>query len=192
MKKTVKIIERIITIILVVNVIIMTFLVISSKLSKGETQIFGYQLKTVLSGSMEPTFLTGSVIAIKSLNSDESGTLKKGDIITFQTNEKILVTHRIIGVTTNDKNVLYETKGDNNKTADLVPVPSEDVLAKYSGYTIPYVGYIIDFAQSKNGSALLLIGPGIILLGYAIFTLFQIIGGNEEKKQSIDTKENTV
>ncbi len=170
----------------------MTFLVISSKLSKGETQIFGYQLKTVLSGSMEPTFLTGSVIAIKSLNSDESGTLKKGDIITFQTNEKILVTHRIIGVTTNDKNVLYETKGDNNKTADLVPVPSEDVLAKYSGYTIPYVGYIIDFAQSKNGSALLLIGPGIILLGYAIFTLFQIIGGNEEKKQSIDTKENTV
>ena len=43
----------------------MTFVVISSKASGGEPQVFGYQLKTVLSGSMEPAFNTGSIIAVK-------------------------------------------------------------------------------------------------------------------------------
>lgn len=31
----------------------------------GEPQVFGYQLKTVLSGSMEPEIKTGSIIAVK-------------------------------------------------------------------------------------------------------------------------------
>lgn len=153
----------------------MAFLVISSKASGGEPQAFGYQLKTVLSGSMEPTFKTGSVIAVKPLDNRGKTTLKKDDVITFQESEGILVTHRIIGVTNSGENVMYETKGDNNNVADTEPVLSENVVAQYVGFTIPYIGYFIDFAQSKEGGAILLIIPGVLLLGYAAFSILQAL-----------------
>ena len=58
---------------------------------------------------------------------------------------------------------MYETKGDNNNAADTEPVLSENVVAQYADFTIPYIGYFIDFAQSKEGGAILLIGPGMLL-----------------------------
>jgi signal peptidase len=170
----------------------MAFLVISSKASKGETQLFGYQLKTVLSGSMEPTFLTGSIIGVKPLNSEARSKLKKDDIITFKTNEGILVTHRIIGVTESGPNVLYETKGDNNNASDKDPVISDNVVAIYSGFTMPYIGYFINFAQSKEGSALLLIGPGILLLGYAAFIIYRGLKELDVKTENLEKKEDIV
>lgn len=191
LKKALKIISNIITAILFINLILMAFLVVSSKASGGEPQAFGYQLKTVLSGSMEPTFQTGSVIAVKPLSSEESRALKKDDVITFQASEEKLITHRIIGVSSSGDHVMYETKGDNNKTADMEPVLSENVRAIYTGFTIPYVGYFIDFAQSKEGSAILLIVPGILLLGYSAFTIFQALRELDPKDNNTDTKEKT-
>lgn len=191
LKKTIKILSNIITAVLFINLILMAFLVVSSKASGGEPQAFGYQLKKVLSGSMEPAFQTGSVIAVKPLDSKERTTLRKGDVITFQASEDKLITHRIIGVTTSGDHVMYETKGDNNKTADMEPVLSENVRAIYTGFTIPYVGYFIDFAQSKEGSAILLIGPGLLLLGYAAFSIFQAIREIEPKSKNRDSEEKT-
>ncbi|WP_066070094.1 signal peptidase I SipW [Neobacillus soli] len=192
MKKILKVISNIITVVLFLNLILMAFLVISSKASKGEAQVFGYQLKTVLSGSMEPTFLTGSIIGVKPLNSKERNVLKKDDVITFKTKEGILVTHRIIGVTTSGPNVLYKTKGDNNDGPDIDPILSENVVAIYSGFTIPYIGYFIDFAQSKKGSALLLIGPGILLLGFAAFNIYFGLKEIDRKTKNVVTKEDIV
>ncbi|MBG9449548.1 signal peptidase [Cytobacillus firmus] len=191
MKKALKIISNIITAVLFINLILMAFLVVSSKASGGEPQAFGYQLKTVLSGSMEPTFQTGSVIAVKPLNSEESKSLKKDDVITFQASEEKLITHRVIGVSSSGNHVMYETKGDNNKTADMEPVLSDNVRAIYTGFTIPYVGYFIDFAQSKEGSAILLIGPGLLLLGYAAFSIFQAIREIDPKRNKADSEEKT-
>jgi signal peptidase I len=191
LKKALKIISNIITAVLFINLILMAFLVVSSKASGGEPQAFGYQLKTVLSGSMEPTFQTGSVIAVKPLSSEESKALKKNDVITFQASEEKLITHRVIGVSSSGDHVMYETKGDNNKTADMEPVLSENVRAVYTGFTIPYVGYFIDFAQSKEGSAILLIGPGLLLLGYAAFSIFQAIREIDPKSSKADSEEKT-
>lgn len=192
MKKILKVVSNLITFVLFLNLVLMAFLVISSKASKGETQLFGYQLKTVLSGSMEPTFLTGSIIGVKPLNSEARSKLKKDDIITFKTNEGILVTHRIIGVTESGPNVLYETKGDNNNASDKDPVISDNVVAIYSGFTMPYIGYFINFAQSKEGSALLLIGPGILLLGYAAFIIYRGLKELDVKTENLEKKEDIV
>jgi len=170
----------------------MAFLVVSSKASKGEAKIFGYQLKTVLSGSMEPTFLTGSIIGVKPLSSEERNTLKKDDVITFKSNEEILVTHRIIGVTKSGQNVLYETQGDNNDAPDNDLVLSENVVAIYSGFTLPYIGYLINFAQSREGSAILLIGPGLLLLGYAAFVIYRGFREIDKKIKNIEDKEDAV
>lgn len=184
-------ISSIITFLLFINLILMAFLVVSSKASGGEPQAFGYQLKTVLSGSMEPTFKTGSIIIVKPLDMKEKTQLKKGDIITFKVGPDKLITHRISSVNKSGEHVLYETKGDNNKRKDLDPVLSDNVVAKYSGFTIPYVGYFIDFSKSKEGSAILLIVPGILLLGYAGVSIYQAIRAIDTKSKDTDPTEKT-
>ncbi|MED3550884.1 signal peptidase I SipW [Cytobacillus praedii] len=190
-RKARKILSSILTAILFINLVVMAILVISSKASGGEPQIFGYQLKSVLSGSMEPTFLTGSIIAVQPLEGEEKRSLKEGDVITFIDSEERLITHRVIGIKTSGEHVMYETKGDNNNAGDIDPVLSDNVQAIYSGFTIPYVGYFIDFAQSKEGSAILLITPGLLLLVYAAFSIYQGLKelDPQKKKTDSDTEE---
>lgn len=184
-----KIISNIITAVLFINLIIMSFLVISSKASGGEPKVFGYQLKTVLSGSMEPTFKTGSVIAVKPLSMEEKQNLKKGEIVTFMMDGNKLVTHRIHDVRTVGVQVLYVTKGDNNKTADIDSVLADNVVAQYTGFTVPYLGYFNGFTQSKEGSALLLIGPGLLFLAYAGYNIFKGFKEIEPKKEKTESEE---
>ncbi|MFS0783743.1 signal peptidase I SipW [Bacillus sp. 1P06AnD] len=173
MKKTMKIISNIISVLLVIVLLCMIFIVVSTKASGGEPQAFGYKLKTVLSGSMEPEFMTGSIIAVQDVKDKKN--LKKGDVITFMKDEKNLVTHRIVEVMKNGEQVLYKTKGDNNKVADTELVQSSNVVAEYSGFTVPYLGYFLDFAKSPKGTAILLIGPGVLLLGYSVMTIIQAV-----------------
>lgn len=166
--------------ILFLTLLFILFVVISSKASGGEPQFLGYQLKTVLSGSMEPGIKTGSIIVVKS--AEDKTQFKKGDVITFKADETMIVTHRIIEVNKTSKDVIYKTKGDNNNTADLEPVLSQNVIAKYTGLTIPYIGYFLNFSQSKMGSALLLILPGFLLLGYSVITIWRAIAQIDERK----------
>lgn len=176
------------TVLLFLLLISMTFFVISSKASGGEPEIFGYQLKTVLSGSMDPGIKTGSVIAVK-----PGGDMKRfqpGDVITFQEEDGKLITHRVTEVVDSGGNIMYRTKGDNNDAEDLNPVLSENVVAEYTGFTIPYLGYFINFSQSQNGAFLLLI-PGVILLGYAAITIWRAIKELDVPKEKSVKEENS-
>ncbi|MEH7176565.1 signal peptidase I SipW [Neobacillus vireti] len=180
-KKVWKITSNIITGILFLLLIFMIFVVVSSKASGGEPNFLGYQLKTVLSGSMEPTFMTGSIIAVKPV--ENALNLKKDDIVTFKESEDKLITHRIIDVNKIDDQTLYITKGDNNHSKDSNPIIAQNVIAKYSGFTIPYVGYFLDYAKSKNGTALLLILPGLLLLAYSGISIFKALKEIDKGKQ---------
>ena len=178
-------ISSIVSSILMVLLISVASIVVITKISGGEPQLFGYQLKTVLSGSMEPGIQTGSIIAVKQAVAKTS--FKKGDVITFQEEENILITHRITEVVKSGDSVLYRTKGDNNNAEDMNPVMSDNVVAEYTGFTVPYVGYFINFTQSKNGAFLLLI-PGFLLLLYSGFTIWRALGEIElspKKKPNI-------
>ncbi|OIK11412.1 signal peptidase I [Bacillus sp. MUM 13] len=188
MKKLIKFLSNALTFVLAALLILMAFFVVSSKASGGTPQAFGYQLKSVLSGSMEPTFLTGSVIAVKPLKAAEKTQLKKGDIITFQAGEDKTITHRIQKVIKSGANVSYQTKGDNNNAADLEPVLSANVVDKYNGFTIPYAGYFMNYASSKTGSALLMIIPGLLLLAYAAVSILKALKEIDPKKNEDKTK----
>ncbi|MGD7022840.1 signal peptidase I SipW [Rossellomorea vietnamensis] len=170
----------------------MIVIVMSSRASGGEPELFGYQLKTVLSGSMEPTFKTGSVIVVKKVEDQKS--LLKNDVITFKQDETNIVTHRIIEVVKQGDNVFYRTQGDNNKAPDSNPVLSENVVASYSGITVPFIGYFLKWMSSPLGTGILLIGPGLLLLGYAGWTIRQAIREIEEKVKtaSVDGSEKIV
>ncbi|MEH7121931.1 signal peptidase I [Bacillus sp. JJ1503] len=173
MKKVMKGLSNAVTILLFLLLILMAMLVISSKASGGEPQILGYQLKNVLSGSMEPTFKTGSIIAVKP--GGDTTRFKKDDVITYMEDEQKIVTHRVIDVVKSGDHVMYQTKGDNNEHPDSNLVLSDNVVGEYTGFSIPYIGYFIDFAKSKAGTATLLIGPGVILLLYSAISIFKAL-----------------
>lgn len=187
MRAVKKIISTAVTTLLFIVLLLMIVMVVSAKASGGEPQFFGYQLKTVLSGSMEPGIDTGSIIAVKP--GGDMKRFEKNDVITFKMDETSLVTHRVIDVTKNGDQVLYKTKGDNNKTADTNPVIAENVVAEYSGFTLPYAGYFINYSKSKEGSALLLILPGILLIGYSGVTIWKAIARLEDPKKVAEAEK---
>ena len=181
-RKIMKWVNRIVTSILMVLLIGVALLVLSTKLSGGDPEVFGYKLKTVLSGSMEPGIQTGSVIAVKTIT--DGSNFKEGDVITFMEEEDKLITHRITAISTTEGGVLYTTKGDNNNAADRNPVLAENVVGLYSGFTIPLVGYLVNFSQSQNGSIVFLILPGVIMLGYAALTIWRALKELEDKDKT--------
>ncbi|WP_175990144.1 signal peptidase I SipW [Bacillus sp. Marseille-Q1617] len=186
-KKVLKITSNLITTFLFLILLFMIFVVISSKASGGEPQFLGYQLKTVLSGSMEPTFKTGSIIAVKPV--EEPAALKKGDVVTFLQQDNTIVTHRIAEVIKSGENTMFQTKGDNNKDMDTQPVLAQNIVAKYTGFTIPFLGYFIDFAKSSKGTAILLIVPGVLLLGYSGFTIVSALRELDKSHVTTDSKK---
>jgi|SRR5699024_610728 len=170
MKKLSNIFNTTLTILIYIILLFIIILIFSSKLTSGDTNLFGYQLKSVLSGSMEPNIKTGSIIAI---NSDiDKKKLTEGDVITFSGDNNSVVTHRIAEIPKDDKQ--YITKGDANNANDLNPVPPENVIGKYTGFTIPFVGYLLGFTSSDFGIILFLIIPGIILTSYSVVVFWRV------------------
>ena len=71
MKTMLKVFKKIMSVLTVLVILTLAVVVIAVKASGGEPTILGYQFKTVLSGSMEPTFQTGSIITIKLTEKDQ-------------------------------------------------------------------------------------------------------------------------
>lgn len=132
----------------------------------GTPNFFGYQLKAVQSGSMEPEFTTGSLIIIKPMTN--KGKLVEGNIITYQIEGQQTVTHRIVEVLTHGDMTMYRTKGDRNATADLFLVPPEKVVGVYTGIHIPYVGFVSSSFPLQRGFSLILIISGLLLVACAV------------------------
>lgn len=132
--------------------------------------VFGYKPLVVLTGSMEPTFKTGSIIYYKHVNQNE---LKEGDIITFKMGDYI-VSHRINKI----DNGLYETKGDANNTVDANKITYNDIVGKDLNINIPYLGYYVKFFKDNM----------YILVIIAIILVTEFILGNINKQKKV--KEN--
>lgn len=188
MKLLIRWINHLITFSLFAILLLIAFLVISTRASGGEPSIFGYQLKIVLSGSMEPEIKTGSIIAVKPV--EEKTTFKQNDIITFVNSNNQIVTHRIVDVIGNGEYIQYVTKGDNNEHPDVEPVLAQNVIAEYSGLTIPYLGYFIEFAKSQKGAVFLFIVPGILLLIYAAFQIWSGLKAIDVHSRKLSEKKD--
>ena len=97
-------------------------------------------LQTVMSGIMQPTIPTGSLVIVKKTPFEKVTT---GDIVTFSQGPSY-VTHRVIGV--EPTHVI--TQGDNNNTADSEPVKS--ILGKVV-FHLPKLGHWLMVSQTKQG-----------------------------------------
>jgi len=167
--------------ILIILLISVALIVLPAKITGEVPEVFGYQLKTVLSGSMEPEIKTGSIIAVQSVTEEEKNSFTKGDVITFVEEDHTLITHRITEVKETKSDVLYTTKGDNNNAEDKNPVLAENVVGVYAGFTVPLAGYLIHFLQSPNGIIIFLIVPGFLILCYSIFNIWRVLSKVEKE-----------
>lgn len=152
MKKSLKIIYYIIlgAIIFVALLLIISVFPITGNIKTME----------VLSGSMEPAIHTGSVIVVKPVSA-----YKVGDVISFGPNTKTQVstTHRIAEMKVVSGEMVYKTKGDANNSEDTKEVFAKDIIGKVY-FSIPYLGFIIDFVKKPIGLMLVIVIPAVIIV----------------------------
>ncbi len=96
---------------------------------------------SVSSESMIPTLNVGDYIVIKYEPFNE---LKVGDIIVFHSpiNPNDIIVHRINDTKIYIGQEVLITKGDNNLYPDPWYVEQEHYIGKYTGFKIPYLGYL--------------------------------------------------
>ncbi len=136
--------------------------------------IFGLRGYTVLSGSMEPTYKTGSVIYVKSVSPSE---LKADDVITFYTANGAVATHRVVELVEDGGITKYRTKGDANENVDGSLVAPEKVIGT-PVFSIPYLGFVLSYIQSPPGLYVAIaVGAALLLFVFVPGLIFD----NEKK-----------
>jgi len=92
--------------------------------------------RVIISGSMEPTIRTGSMVIV--IPQDD---YEQGEIIAFIDPTIGRNVHRIVGVASRDGVTYFITRGDAAERPDRIPVPIDKVEGKVV-MIFPYLGYI--------------------------------------------------
>lgn len=177
MAKTLKKIWNILT------TVIVGLLVALAVLLAG-VRLLGFQVFTVLSGSMEPAYQVGSLIYVREV---DPFTLDSGDVITFMLSEETVATHRIVGVVPDESDpsvIRFRTKGDANNAEDGSLVHYKNVIGT-PVFTIPYLGYFANYIQTPPGSYVAISGGALLMILLFLPDLF----GKEEAKAAETQKE---
>lgn len=127
------------------------------------------QVKIVQSGSMEPVLHTGSIVVIH-----PEASYAVGDIVTFgaDTPAHAPTTHRILSARTEGSQLYFTTKGDANEDADSAEAPASSVIGRVL-FTVPYLGYLIDFARKPVGFVLLVVVPAALIVLYEAWSIIE-------------------
>lgn len=186
MKKGLNIIVNGIFIVVLVLIVIVAGYLVKSKIDGGQPQVAGHKIFIVLSDSMHPVFDTGSVVVVK--NVDQTN-IPVGSIITFENpdNQKMLITHRVAGIKKDQGQIRYITKGDANNAVDKTPVLSDKVIGEVQ-FSVPYAGYLFNFADSKKGLLVLVLLPGSLLIALEVRNIFlylQEYEDDEKRKKAV-------
>lgn len=133
-------------------------------------RLFGCQIYTVVSGSMEPAIPTGSIVYVKSVEASE---IDKDEVIAFYSDSDTgaIITHRVV------KNQVvsgqFITKGDANEKEDVTPVDYDRLIGKVV-FSMPILGSILASIAEPTGKI-----AAVCLIIAAV--LFRIVGEKLEK-----------
>ena len=159
-------IGTILCIVLVPILVINCTLIVKSVTNKDEVpNIGGVFPLIVLTDSMYPAIESGDLIICKTIEGNE---VQNNDVIAFfdpAGNGSSIVTHRVIEVISQDGDLLFRTRGDNNNTEDKLFVPEENLVGIYQS-RIPGAGHIAMFMQSTNGLLLCVVLPIVLIVAY--------------------------
>ena len=214
MKKIWKTFSSVIMYIFLILCIFTVFITVSARrATDGAAEIFGYQMRIVVSDSMakcEHTDVSDfdvksipvrSMVFVKTMPKDKDKhddwyrDLEVGDVLTFRyvytTQETI--THRVISI--NEKETggfTIELKGDNTGSEDGALVQTIDtsvpnnmnyVIGKVTGQSY-LIGLIISFLMTPLGMVLVIMIPCFIIILLEVLKIINMF--NESKKQRED------
>lgn len=100
--------------------------------------VLKYQSMVIGSNSMLPYMERGDVILLERLKGEGKRELKKGEILVFRYDNKI-ISHRITRVIKRGGSVYYKTKGDNNDQEDNTVIREDSIIGKVV-VRIKYIG----------------------------------------------------
>ena len=171
----------------VVSTVLVVLIVLCAVFLMG-SRLLGYEVYTIISGSMEPTYMVGDLVYVDRIytkdinaiqNKEErsaaiqekiaavqaevdSGDLKVGDAISFVLNENLVVaTHTVVEI--DEENHKIYTKGDANDIVDGDPVLYENVIGVVE-FSLPMLGYVSDFIQNPPGTYITIAAGAVLII----------------------------
>jgi len=143
-----------------------------------------HPLLAVASGSMEPVLYKGDLILVQGVqNACEIHAAPKdanppGDIIIFRkpTDPSELIVHRAVEkINGTDGSCSFTTQGDNNPGSDWWTVRESDIVGKYTGAKVPWLGYIALFFEPLQ------VKVAFILLWIILLIILELVPPSRKK-----------
>ena len=137
-------------------------------------RMIGYNIYTVVSGSMEPAIPVGSLVYINNMAPED---VQENEVIAFYgaTDGSSIITHRVVTNST----VMGEfiTKGDANEEKDMNPIPYSHFIGKVV-LTVPKVGGIAQTFTSTTGK---IAAACMIALAVVLHIIAAVVGTRGEQ-----------
>lgn len=176
---TVKKVWNVISTVLVALVVLLALLLVGAR-------VFGLRVYTVLSGSMEPTYHTGSLIYVRKV---DPYTIEEGQPITFMLDENTVATHRVVGIVPDEEDptvIRFRTKGDANDAEDGTLVHYKNVVGT-PVFTIPYLGYFSNWITHAPGKYIAITAAVVFLI--LLFLPDMLKKADEADKKAAERKQ---
>ncbi|MBQ9151274.1 MAG: signal peptidase I [Clostridia bacterium] len=201
-KKSRKVLNTVINVILIIAIVvavIATYVSFVSTSGNGVPNIFGLRLLSIQTDSMYPTIDPGDLVIateVKDLSAlrpritdkdDPTKVIYEGDIITYWTvinGERVLNTHRIVGIYDGGGYLIFQTKGDNNTLEDPLTVHESEVVGQYKAQ-IPGVGKVFDYLQTSTGFLIVVVIPVFLFFLFHLVQFFRVLFEYQNVKNRI-------
>ncbi len=118
--------------------------VILSALPLTVPRLMGYEIYTVVSGSMEPTLPVDSLVYVEPADPAE---IQPGEIVAFW-RDGTVVTHRVVENRREENSLV--TRGDANDMEDMDPVSYLNLIGRVK-YHVPGLGMLMLYYVSAEG-----------------------------------------
>ena len=176
LKKVIKMSMNISFYVIIISLILFAVANMRIKKENNIANIFGYGFLSVQSNSMlgelDDSFEKGDMIFVKLLDETDRENLSIGDIVTYyDMSIRAFNTHRIVKVNLEEDYVItqadYNPVSQSANTSPDQPITFDQVIAVYDGH-VAKLGTTLDYVQSPNGFAVVVILPVLIILFYEI------------------------
>ena len=169
----------------------------SKKDIDGATNIFNYQLRLVITDSMDKCSETNvskykiksipknSLVLIKKIKDNDYKKIKEGDVLTFRYlyTEQVTITHRVKSIVEKDTGgYIIELVGDNKtgesellvQTIDTSIEESPNYIIGEVVYTSIIIGFILNMLKSSLGIVFIIIIPSFIIILLEVIKIINV------------------
>ncbi len=122
----------------------------------------GYHNVTVTGGSMGSALPSGSVAVTRTIDFRD---VHVGDVVAFQhSGSATTVVHRVVAINETDDGRVAVTRGDANGADDADGLSLQNGRGDRVAYYVPWIGYVLVFAQSPAGIVVMIAAAVTALL----------------------------